>query len=258
LLAFTVMGRASDVTTHCPCIEDIHFPTGDRDHAADGKPNVLTLTWRDWKGRTPCNVGKPYPLQLHANLRDARFCPVAALTAYLWRVKRTTGPIFVHSAARPGKRMQATQFCRMARRIFQRAGKTERGRHGRLLTCTAHSIRKSGAHVRARGRASSGQALRECRAALFLTGCPSRIPRLVRCACAAQHAHTCDASIVQIQFTGRWKTTEMVSHYLGAAPVDERAAEDRNGSVPDERKERARSFMPWKPVCAYTHGQNEL
>ena len=144
LLAFVVMGRASDVTEYCPLVQDIIFPTAKDDYAPDGRPLFLSIPWTNWKSRRRCHRNKKYPLLIHANLRDPRFCPVNTLLTHLWRTKRTKGPLFAFSLSKPDVFMKAPQFAAMVARIFTTAAV---GRRKHLEHCTPHSIRKSGAQV---------------------------------------------------------------------------------------------------------------
>jgi len=91
LLQTVLIGRVSDITTFCPKVQDIVFPsTVDK----DGIPPLLNIGLRGWKGRKKGNHAKRYGIDVHRNYLDSRVCPVFWLTMWLAESRITSGPIF--------------------------------------------------------------------------------------------------------------------------------------------------------------------
>ena len=93
LISICLMGRASDVTTFCPLIEDTLLPPPQL-WGTDGYPLWIELGMRDWKWRSKKNKKKRYGIRLHRNTLDSRFCPVFWLLLWLAHTGWKTGPIF--------------------------------------------------------------------------------------------------------------------------------------------------------------------
>ncbi|KAJ1446647.1 hypothetical protein M885DRAFT_577308 [Pelagophyceae sp. CCMP2097] len=87
------MGRASDMTTYGPTVEDMELPKGHQ-WDKDGLPQWIIIGLRNWKSRAKKNVGVRYGIKLHRNYLDSRFCPVKWLLAWLRISGIKSGPIF--------------------------------------------------------------------------------------------------------------------------------------------------------------------
>ena len=93
LVSICMFARASDITTHCPLVEDMRLPPeGMWDD--DGLPQFIEVCMKDWKSRKKANKGKPYFMRIWRNYKDSRFCPVYWLLTYLKYADVTSGPIF--------------------------------------------------------------------------------------------------------------------------------------------------------------------
>jgi hypothetical protein len=135
LIAIALIARASDVTTHCPLIEDLEFPDDPQDLTPIGQPKFLVVKFRDWKGRPiwSKNQKPKYRLRLYHNPLDLRFCPLHWLFKH-WALRSqrsaplTKGPII--------ESLSAHTFMTDLKSLFKGAG---------LPTCSSHSIRRSAA-----------------------------------------------------------------------------------------------------------------
>ena len=102
LVSMCMMARASDVTSFCPNIQDTELPIAEAMWDPDGYPKFIELGMFSWKWRSKKNQGKKrYPVRLHRNYVDARFCPVMWLLFYLSRVPHYEGPLFQDKVAAP-------------------------------------------------------------------------------------------------------------------------------------------------------------
>ena len=170
LISICMFARASDVTTHCPLYEDCRLPTpGMWDD--DGLPQFIEVCMKDWKSRSRAKKGHPYYMRIWRNYKDARFCPVYWLLAYLNYAKVTSGPIFQTLSG--GAHLTPDSWTNQTDMMFKKAGlytakhfDQEKQVVVPKRGCTNHSIRRS----------------------------------------AAQWAGRCDAREVDVRNAGRWKT----------------------------------------------------
>ena len=129
LVQFSVIGRASDVTTYCPLKESLSFTTDEHDYLADGLPRFLEIQWKDWKSRPLWHKLQipHYKQRIYANHLDSRFCPVTWLKIHWELEANADGPIC--------SKCTPDTYRRDLRKLF--------GIHG--FDYTSHSIRRSGA-----------------------------------------------------------------------------------------------------------------
>ena len=188
LISICMFARASDVTTHCPLVEDTRLPPeGMWDD--DGLPQFVEVCMKDWKSRSRSKKGKPYYMRIWRNYKDARFCPVYWLLTYLKYNNVTSGPIFGMN----GKFMAPDVWTNQTDALFKKAGlytpkhfDQEKQVLVQKWGCTNHSIRRS----------------------------------------AAQWAGRCDAREVDVRNAGRWRTMEELAHYMAqGAMLSEKAME---------------------------------
>ena len=188
LISICMFARASDVTTHCPLVEDTRLPPeGMWDD--DGLPQFVEVCMKDWKSRSRSKKGKPYYMRIWRNYKDARFCPVYWLLTYLKYSNVTSGPIFGMN----GKFMAPDVWTNQTDALFKKAGlytpkhfDQEKQVLVQKWGCTNHSIRRS----------------------------------------AAQWAGRCDAREVDVRNAGRWRTMEELAHYMAqGAMLSEKAME---------------------------------
>ena len=90
LLQFAIIGRSSDVTTHCPSIQKVLFPTHERDYLSDGLSRYIVIKLDDWKSRPTWHKTQlpfGYKIRIYANHIDTRFCPIHWLFSIgIWQV----------------------------------------------------------------------------------------------------------------------------------------------------------------------------
>ena len=134
LLQFAIIGRSSDVTTHCPTINKVQFPTSEIDYLPDGLPRFIVIFLDDWKSRPTWHKSQTpngYRLRLYANHLDTRFCPVHWLLLH-WHLEGIarddqTGPIIAHCVQ--------DQYRKDLKKLFNKCG----------FAYTSHSVRRSAA-----------------------------------------------------------------------------------------------------------------
>ena len=190
LISLVIMARASCVTKHCPVVETMELPS-ERHWDPDGLPKYIIITLLNWKSRKKANVNKPYPLKIHRNYLDQRFCPVFWLLIYLKYAGHTTGPLFqVNGQAIPEK-----VWTGMTNHWFVQAGLRTPGRPANRDTgqprmkpkgCSNHSIRRS----------------------------------------AAQWAGRCGAREMDVRNAGRWRSMAILAKYMAQGAVQREAYED--------------------------------
>ena len=195
LVSICIFARSSDITTHCPLIEDTRLPPeGMWDE--DGLPEFIEVCMTDWKSRTRSSKGKPYYMRIWRNYKDARFCPVYWLLKYLKYANVTSGPIF----GVKGKFMTPNTWSYQTDAMFKKSGlyiplhyDNEKKVLVQRWGCTNHSIRRS----------------------------------------AAQWAGRCDAKEVDVRNTGRWLSMEELAHYMAQGAKLSEAAMEASASGTD-------------------------
>ena len=75
LVQLAVIGRSSDITDNCPLNASVTYPSTSIGFMADGTPLWIQVDWTHWKGRKKGQRGA-YPIKIHANPKNTRFCPV--------------------------------------------------------------------------------------------------------------------------------------------------------------------------------------
>jgi hypothetical protein len=91
IVHINIIGRASDVSTNCPNVEDIVFS----DHKSewnrkDQISDWVQITLHSWKGVRKIS----YPMKLWRNFLDPKWCPVLAITHWLALSCLIKGPLF--------------------------------------------------------------------------------------------------------------------------------------------------------------------
>ena len=195
LVSICMFARASDVTTHCPLVEDTRLPPeGMWDE--DGLPQFVEVCMKDWKSRPRAKKGRPYYMRIWRNYKDARFCPVYWLLKYLHYANVTSGPIF----GERGKFQTPEAWTNQTDALFKKSGlyiPKHFDQEKEVLVpkwgCTNHSIRRS----------------------------------------AAQWAGRCDAKEVDVRNAGRWRTMEELAHYMAQGAKLSEAAMEASASRTD-------------------------
>jgi hypothetical protein len=86
LVQLSVIGRSSDVTgNYCPRNESVKYPSTSVGYMPDGTPLWIQVDWMMWKGRKKGKKGK-YPMKIHANPKNTRYCPVHWLLEH-WNMR---------------------------------------------------------------------------------------------------------------------------------------------------------------------------
>ena len=141
LVSISVMARASCVTQFCPDLRTMKLPPK-KSWDTDGLPSYIQLSWTSWKSRSP-KKKQPYPMRIHRNYVDQRFCPVFWLLLYLKYAGHTDGPVFRGDR---GGNISADMWRAVTNHLFWHAYVN----HGFQKGCTNHSIRRSSAQWAAR------------------------------------------------------------------------------------------------------------
>ena len=89
ILCWVLAGRISEVCHYCPTIEDIELPTSATHFDEDNYPKWIIVKLHVWKG-TNC---RDYPIYVHRNYTDTRFCPVQTIFDWINIAKISRGPI---------------------------------------------------------------------------------------------------------------------------------------------------------------------
>ena len=143
LLAHVLFARVTTLTEFCPLIEDIEFGPA----AEDTMPTFLYITIRRWKNNAKGDMWPPRRFMIKRNMNKNMMwcCPVFHLARWLTYLSENgveQGPLFpfteegtVHF---PLEEMKEGQWKAWVHKVFDRVG-------GKLATCSAHSIRRSGA-----------------------------------------------------------------------------------------------------------------
>ena len=75
--------RTSEAAAYCPSLQDVEPCATAGGVDGDGVPRWITIKYRAWKWRPVSMVGKPYPMQLHRNTYEPRYCPVTQMLLWL-------------------------------------------------------------------------------------------------------------------------------------------------------------------------------
>ena len=89
ILCWVLAGRISEVCHFCPTFDDIELPTSATHFDEDNYPKWIIIKLHVWKG-THC---RDYPIYVHRNYTDTRFCPVQTIFDWLNISKISKGPI---------------------------------------------------------------------------------------------------------------------------------------------------------------------
>ena len=143
LLAHVLFARVTTLTEFCPRIEDIEFGPA----AKDSMPTFFYITIRRWKNNAMGDRWPPCRFKIKRNLnKDMMWCcPVFHVIRWLTYLSENDveqGPLFpftVEGTVKfPLEEMKEGQWKGWVHKVFDRVG-------GLLATCSAHSIRRSGA-----------------------------------------------------------------------------------------------------------------
>ncbi len=131
LIMMAAIGRSSCMSTYCPKIEHIEFPSGPAGYDRDRMPKRMYIAWTNWKSRKN-RVGEKYYITIERNYTDQRFCPVFWLSYMLTLKQRSSdvlqGPLFPYKDSRT--------FASRLKTLFNKAG---------LTKCSSHSVWRTAA-----------------------------------------------------------------------------------------------------------------
>ena len=149
LIQFSMLGRASCVTTYCPVLEHIELPGRDGDKklwCVDGLPHVIYLFLTGSKG---LKFNQKYCMKVWRNLLGPKLgpnCivdPVSFLLKWISTLHSkgiTTGPIFprlYHGQLQGGKLMQPQQWSTLSKLLFTKVRPLASSPPHARLGCTA-------------------------------------------------------------------------------------------------------------------------
>ena len=217
LISICLMGRASDVTTFCPLIEDTRLPP-EQLWGKDGYPLWIELGMRDWKWRSKKNKGKRYGVRLHRNTLDSRFCPVVWLLFWLSHTELTEGPIFQKG---DGEALPESHWTRRTTRLF-----------------TAVNLYKPAVYEVVTKKDGDGQPYRVRVKVQDATGCTNHAIRRS----AIQWCGRCLGNPLDGKNNGRWKTYEEMAGYHAQGAVDRSLLTEGGGKDP------IWGMWVWKPT----------